>query len=320
MNWKNLLYGVLGCLLMVSCYDEDPLTADVEEGGGLLRFEFPQGTNSWDDDIKAIQEEFGVYVIYDGIDSSDLNRSWTGSFIGSTYYGEGSTSEQAEYVVDFLRDHIFANLTSEITERVFPLYWFIVYDSHTLFEFPGIMTMKVPLQYRWDGLDFWSMCWFYGEFDPMQGGIETPETKEELWEARVDILQQILDKSFANGNIVVPEGFNTGFDYDSEIVNETGYELDANYYVMRGFPGKFYGATYNNGKGFYQLNYINDITPEQNFLEYIHLGMWKTEEDLNEKWPKDMYPFLWEKRAYVIDYMKSTYGIDLEAIARGPEM
>lgn len=320
MNWKNLLYGILGCLLLTACYDEDPLTADVEEGGGLLRFEFPQGVNSWDDDIKAIQEKFGVYVIYKDIDSSELNRSWTGTLMGTQYYGGSSTDEQAEYVVNFLKNHIFANLTPEITERVLPMYWFIVYDSHTLFDFAGIMTLKMAVQYRYDGLDFWSMCWFYGDPDPMYGGIETPESAYDFWKERETILWEIMERSFNQGNIAIPEGFSTGFDYETEIVNGTGHELDANYYVMRGFPGRYYGPTYNNGNGFYQLNRISDITPEENFLEYIYLCMWKTEEDLNEKWPKNIYTFLWEKRAYVIDYMKSTYGIDLEAIARGPEM
>ena len=323
MNWRNLLYAVFACLLLGACYDEDPLTPNVEEGGGLLRFEFPQGTNSWDDDIKAIQEEFGVYVIYKDIDSTDLNRSWIGggggSFITATYYGQSSTDEQAEFAVDFLKNHIFANLTPEVTERVFPMYWFVVYDCHAKVEFFG-MQMKAPMQYIWEGLDFWSICLFYGDPDPLYGGIETPVTKEDFWEQRVDILREIIDEGFANGNIKVPEEFHAGIDYQTEVVSGTGTESDPNYYVKRGFPGTFQSATYDNGKGFYQLTSVGGIDPEQNFLEYIHLGMWKTEEDLNEKWPKDMYPFLWEKRAYVIDYMKSAYGIDLEAIARGPEM
>ena len=322
MNLKNLFYVFVGCMvLFTACYDESPLVADLEESNsGLLRFEFPQGTNSWDKDLKEIQEKFGVYVIYKDIDSTDLNRSWTGTFVGTKYYGEGSADEQAEYVVNFLKNHIFANLTPEITERVFPMYWFIVYDSHTIFDLGGIMTMKLAAQYRYDGLDFWSMCWFYGEPDPLQGGIETPETDEELWEERVDILWNILDKAFENGNIKVPDTFYTRFDYETEIVYGTGLELDANYYVMRGFPGNFYGATYNNGAGFYQLTSIDGISPEENFLEYIHLCMWKTEEELNMKWPKATYALLWEMRAFVIDYMKNTYNIDLEAIARGPIM
>ena len=319
MDRKIILYVLCLCWSFLSCKEENALTAKVEECGGMLRFEFPQGTNAWDDDIREIQEEFGVYVIYKDIDTSDLNRTWTEGVNNATYYGQESTDEQAKYVVDFLKHHVFAYLTPEITRCVLPMYWYIIYDSYRpdIVYWPDMMVLKYPVQYRFDGLDFWSMCWFYGEFDLDYGGIETPETETEYKKERVEVLYTIFDRAFENGNIQVPEEFYDGFDFQTEVESGSGYELDENFYVMRGFPGVFYGPY---GRGFSALNSIDAITLEQNFLEYIHLILWKTKEELEEMWPKDIYTFLWEKRTYVANYVKNVYHVDIEAIAYGPEM
>ena len=76
MKWRYYLYSLLGCVLFFSCYNEDTLTDDAS-GEDLVRFEFPQGTNSWDDDVVAIKEKFNVCIIYKDFQASDLNRTWT---------------------------------------------------------------------------------------------------------------------------------------------------------------------------------------------------------------------------------------------------
>ena len=45
-----------------------------------------------------------------------------------------------------------------------------------------------------------------------------------------------------------------------------------------------------------------------------------TKEEYEALWPSSDYPFIYEKRQFVIDYMKNTYNIDLEAIQRGPQI
>ena len=89
MKWRYYLYSLLGCVLFFSCYNEDTLTDDAS-GEDLVRFEFPQGTNSWDDDVVAIKEKFNVCIIYKDFQASDLNRTWTGTIGSQTYFGEGT--------------------------------------------------------------------------------------------------------------------------------------------------------------------------------------------------------------------------------------
>ena len=321
MNWKNLIYCLLGCLVLTACYDEEPLTPTDSEGmGGLLRFEFPQGNNSWDDDIVEIQEKFGIYLIYDDVDSTDLNRKWTSDGGSSMIQGQGAISdEQVEYTVNFLKNHIFDYLTPEILKGILPMYCFITYDLHVMYIW-GPSLMKST-----EGMDFWAYCYFWNEsnYDDYVLVPSAMETEEEYWAERISILSGFIKKSLNEGNIAVPDEFQEGFDYTTEIVFEYGMESDPNYYLNRGLPGTFYGPTYESyyGLGFYPSKLsLGQITPTSNFLSYLQMAMWKTEADLNEMWPKVSYPFLWEKRAFVIDYMKSEYNIDLEAIAAGPAM
>ena len=71
MVLKKLLYSVVGCMLFTSCYDEDALTP----GDRVLesRFEFPQGSNSWDEEAQDILDEFGIYLIYKNYAEDDFN-------------------------------------------------------------------------------------------------------------------------------------------------------------------------------------------------------------------------------------------------------
>ena len=162
MKWRYYLYSLLGCVLFFSCYNEDTLTDDAS-GEDLVRFEFPQGTNSWDDDVVAIKEKFNVCIIYKDFQASDLNRTWTGSIGSQTYFGEGLKSdEQAEFMISFMKNHVFAYLNPAITQKVFPMYYYMVYDCHAPFVF-GPYNLKAPMKNIFDGMDYWSLCMFYGE-------------------------------------------------------------------------------------------------------------------------------------------------------------
>ena len=63
MNWKNILILALFVTVLFGCYDEDKIVP-LEPGEGMVRYEFPQGENAWDQDIVEISEQFGVYLIY----------------------------------------------------------------------------------------------------------------------------------------------------------------------------------------------------------------------------------------------------------------
>ena len=54
---------LLFCLTFSSCYNEDiinPTPDPLALAGG---FEFPQGNNSWDNDVMKIYQDFGVKII-----------------------------------------------------------------------------------------------------------------------------------------------------------------------------------------------------------------------------------------------------------------
>ena len=155
MKWRYYLYSLLGCVLFFSCYDEDTLTVD-ESGEDLVRFEFPQGTNSWDDDVVAIKEKFNVCIIYKDFQASDLNRTWTGAAGNQSYFGDELTSdEQAKFMIGFMKDHVFAYLSPQITQKVFPMYYYMVYDCHVPFVF-GPYDLKAPVKTIFDGMDYWA--------------------------------------------------------------------------------------------------------------------------------------------------------------------
>lgn len=70
------IWVFIACLTLASCYDEDPIIAS--DSGNAGRFEFPQGDNSWDDDIIDVYNEFGVRLIYKDILDQDFSKSWIG--------------------------------------------------------------------------------------------------------------------------------------------------------------------------------------------------------------------------------------------------
>ena len=128
-------------------------------------------------------------------------------------------------------------------------------------------------------------------------------------------MYEILEKDYEKGNIIVPEEFQAGIDYKTEVGSDPGTEENPNYYAKRGFPGASYG--------FLRLDALSKIeytSPSKNFFAYIHLGMRYTSEALEALHPKANNPLLWEKRQYVLNYMKTKYDLDLEAIAKIPDM
>ena len=57
-KFKIVLYVFLCSVLLSACYHEYDIIPS--EKTMVLRFDFPQGNNSWDEDLVKINEEFGV--------------------------------------------------------------------------------------------------------------------------------------------------------------------------------------------------------------------------------------------------------------------
>ena len=316
---KHILWGLFTCIVLASCYKEDALSPT--EGGIELRFEVPQGNNSWDDDINQIYKDFGVYLIYTDLKDADFNRSWTGTAVGSDgLYGQGCISnEMTNYYVEFMKKHVFAYINPQVTSKVLPMYWYLAYNvySKSVIEFGGIIfgTYIVPIHEIDDGLDYWSTCMF-GEDNP-DDPYFIPTDRATLDKRRKMILGPIIEKAVKAGNIVIPTDFEIGFEHVTSLVNSLGMEDDPNYYLTRGYPG-----TVNTYK------FLRITTPDHNklpptneetFIGYILISMFYNQAKIAEVYPADKYPLIAEKFSFVQKYMKEKYQIDLEAIANGPD-
>lgn len=297
-----------------ACYEEDEIIP--AEGEMELRFEFPQGDNSWDEELAAIKEEFGVCLIYKDVDSTDLSRSWTGGGgLTMEFKGQNLNDEQAEFYTSFLKNHVFAYLNPQVTQKALPPYWYMMYNFRSVFSF-GTMEIYSYQSFYNGGLDFWVIC-LESEFNPLDGTqLKRPETPEESLIARGWVLSSILARACNKGTIVVPEEFHVGFDYQTPISYASGYEHEADYYIKRGFPGRVTNSSFN----FSPLKSIADTNPTDNFIQYMTLGIRYSKQEYEEMWPSAEYSLIHEKRQFVIDYMKSTYNIDLEAMHDGPQL
>lgn len=318
MRTLYTLLGLLISLTLASCYEEDTLTPT--EGGVELRFNVPQGSNSWDTYFAEIYDEYSVYFIYKDLQNEDFNRGWvdSGNPLADGYQGSGcSNDEMSKFYEEFLRKHIFAYINSAVTKKVFPIYWYLSYNVHmetTVEIIPGwVFTSYVPANEITEGLDFWSTCLF-GEDNPSEPYL-IPTNQSIFSQRRKMILGNILSQAVKKKNIAIPQDFSNGLNYKTKLINSTGKENDANYYLTRAFPGsvrlgKFLlDETDNNS---------NPPNEEDTFIGYILQSMYFTEAESMVEFPAAKYPLLTEKFALVRKHLKDRYQIDLNAIAEGP--
>lgn len=317
---------ILMCfLLMSSCYEEESIIPT--HPGNTGRFEFPQGNNSWDDEIVKIYEEFGVRFIYKDIIDKDFTKSWTGGGGGlyATFYGTGCiNNEMVQFYVQFMKEHIFQYINPQITEKVFPMYWYLTYDFYSVLSFMPVPTAQLNHSAA-TFLDAWLTC-FWGEEHVNPGNISNPATawkspvsgiKDSYTRRRYDILSCILSEAIDRGNIAIPEEFDTGFDHGTRLVTSNTDEdrANPNHYLNRGYPGTI------NSTSLDFTNHSSTTAPnaKTTFLNYIKIALRLTPAEREVLFPSANYPFIKEKFDYMQRYMKEKYNIDLEKIANGPE-
>lgn len=324
MVLKKLLYSVVGCMLFTSCYDEDALTP----GDRVLesRFEFPQGSNSWDEEAQDILDEFGIYLIYKNYAEDDFNRSWTGGTGGggfqSNYTGSDLNDTQAEEAIAFMQKHIFTYLNRDVIQKALPPYIYLAYDLSARTEFIPGYPAKSNVNISFEGLDYWAISW--GGIQEISTGLGTPPitspiapptTAKECWKMRGEFMQVTFRKAIENGGIEMPTGFGDNFDYKTAIQYADAYKDDPNYYMMRGFPGKMGFSGFNLSP----IYKVTEMNPEKCFIAYVQMCMYYTREEFESQFAST-YTLLAEMRQQVVDYMKEKYNIDLEAIAKGPDI
>lgn len=319
---RNILTVItlFALLFTTSCYKEDliePSSMDDTD-----RFEFPQGDNDYDQLLVDVYNKFGIKVIYKGFDDVDFNLSWTSPAIGKQGYDVAE--DQQREAAEFMANHIFGFLEPEITKRVLPPYFYVADSVYQYLEFADVLFYTVDFTYIYDGLDYWSFCWNGYEtwqHYPSMGmtipgtAVPRPTTPYEYFWRRGVMLKEIYKHAVLVGNIQIPENFNSGFDFATQVQYSYGTEDSPDYFKTRGFPGQMNNK---NNFTFENLSGVQRTSPIQNFIDYLHLCMRYTEEEIEEHYPIAKHPLIHEKYPIVLRYMKDNYKIDLQAIATEP--
>lgn len=326
---------LLFCLTFSSCYDEDiiePTPDPLALAGG---FEFPQGDSPWDNDAMEIYKNFGVKLIYKNITEKDLNKNWTNGGLGnsSKIFENCLNDEMGAFYITFMKNHVFPYLNREVTDRVFPMYWYFVYNYSSYSSMvPGMLEFYVALlDHDENQTDCWITCFWgdvahcsnivYGTMIPNEPLTEWKSpiagNKDSYTIRRFKVIDEVIRTAITRGNIIIPEEeFDAGFDHSTPLVTTEYSEskADANYYLKRGYPGNVnsHSANYTSPRS------TNPPTAKETFIGYLQIAMRFTKEERETMWPSATYPFLSTKFDFVTNYLKK-YNIDLEAIAQGPE-
>lgn len=332
MKSITYIWVLLACLTFTSCYEDDSITPD--EFGGSGRFEFPQGDNSWDEEIAEIYNTYGIRLIYKDIKDEDFDRNWTGGSGGgggvgfmSYHLSETTNPDMIRFYVTFIKEHILQFTSPQIRDRVFPMYWYLAYNFYLLHDYSAFGGPKMYTAQTNHGdinlMDFWITC-FWGQnanagADPLQTWMSPVSGNKATYDThRFTILRIIMTTAIERGNIVVSDEFSTGLDFTTQLVTgETAAnQQDPNYYLKRGFPGS---VTILDGVlAFQKTTAPRPISPNNLFSGYLQIMMAFNAAQREEMFPAATYPLLKQKFDYVGNYMKQRYDIDLEAIANGP--
>ncbi len=371
--WFMLLL-LLGC---VSCADDD--NVGNVDSFDMLRFEFPQGTNPWDKEIEQIAKDWGMYIIYKDVDSTDLNRSWTLGYATQTprYVCNEPSGENIQVYLGLVKEWLLGSLDKNNKEHLkqLPLYLYLVNDYRD--NNPGSPTYKKHLQLNTAGFDYWSLSFTSEE-------LETDLTPQMIHSLACTFSYPSLKTGFVSGEYEVAPGFGDMSNYEdkigiryvsfeqfwamfprwSEATARENYEQGLrpgswtperdpeNAFLRRGFAPQvtesFALVTTNYGAPTWMPWIVKEIRfpgipviteeinpdyasiPEkiservlQDFLNMIRLAMLYSEEKIRAMFPIDAedpldrkgYQVINDKYDLVVEYMKTTYNVDLPKYA-----
>lgn len=316
MKYKNIFSLILLLATLGACNDENKLYPRSEDASSISRFEFPQGTNSWDQDLEEIANTFGTIPIYTAFDTLDLNQAWTGTYT-IKYRGEALSDEYAVFYTDFFKNHVFAFLKPELCKGVLPNYIYLVDDLRMSGGFSGGFA---PLYCYWLGLDYWAFSFRAKEenlaYIEYPNGLiirpykpyDLPKTPWEYKARRTVILQNIVVKIVSKDKVAVPAEFQSGGDLDYSKKFSTVASAE-NYYMKLGYPGNMITTAYNFS------NPSGTLTAKSVFTNYLQLGLRYTRDSVLIKYPQDKYPLIIKYYDITMKYMKDKYDWDIAQMA-----
>ena len=300
MKINVLLYGMLLSVLSASCYKEEELKSSNEPENVYGEYTLPQGDHDYDNQIVEYFKKYNVIILYKFRDrdywwnsTSDIRWVYNPE-INLTHSGYEATPADTLYIgdqLDLLQDKFFKYFPDSLLNRALPSK--ILLSS--MFNFVPTTT-GLPLETDrklvnlYSGYDYLGVNWGNEKIRTM-----THDQKNAFkGEACYVFLKRLFDKKQMS--------YSTDFigitDYSQRVTNANLYELG---YV------------------------ISDATsPSKDWVSYIDLIVHTsyetlTEEDgvLNSK--VDVSGKIKQKYDIIIDYFKSEYNIDLQAIGNDIE-
>ena len=338
---RTILYTTLGLLSLTAC-NSDEEALDPTGNYSVLRFEFPQGDNDFDHEIKSIYDDYGIFIIYKDITSADLNRRWTS--LGTDKLQDYVPVKEADipFYVDFLRNHVFNYLTNDLAKRAFPVKMYICEQFGDYDKIPsdlsgtGIGTGRpstetgggtgtgnkinqiLTLNNSSRLFDYWAVSF-------SRDGIDKKD-KDEMRLARIRFIYLTIKEAYMAGTIVdTPEALSLlNFEkpyLDRDQEKQPGALDNPDHRLNRGFPYRLYESDFKETTsyevGVAYMNLKEPITYNY-FLNYIRVALYYSRDELVKKYEK--HPRIIAVYDAIVSDMKNTYGIDIVAINKGPQM
>lgn len=313
---RTFLYTLVGLLSLTACEkDEDPLQPSGNYS--VLRFDFPQGNNPWDDDIVDIHDKYGTYVIYKDITDQDINRQWQSLGTGTPQTCDPVPAEDVQYYVDFFKNHVLNYVSPEAAKLALRVKVYFVENMRDIGGGTGSGTggtsSQSVVKVKTDGFDYWSLSF------KRDGNGELPKDDQTLRFARCMFIYTMIKSAYEKN--LIEEDLEVRAKLDTSTRLERYDETDPDFIWTRGYADRV------SESNFTETNYlmITQIvkgnsaydTQYDYFLSYCRLAMYYGREYVEEKYAD--YPLVLEVYNDIVTYMMDKYGIDLEGIYFGPD-
>ncbi|RHR79036.1 hypothetical protein [Odoribacter sp. AF15-53] len=294
---KEILWLFFGCVLLVSCYDEGELKPS--EAPELIygKYTLPQGTHDYDDDIVAFYKQYSSLILYK-FTSKDFGWFPTGNFAWDaavdTIERTGGVPKYDAQVADelyvgeqlqLLRDKLFDYLPDTLM-HLLPqkLLLCSVLDAVPV----GLGYNPKPEQRQalnvYSGFYHLAINWGNAKILTM-----TPEERNRF---KIDVCVAYMKAVV--GSLEQPEEFFMVSRYTEEIDKD---------------------QIYANGL----LDYEHRLKLDEDWLDYLKLAIENSKESLEAEGGMlhasvDVNGKIREKYTIMVDFLKSKYGFDIQAI------
>ncbi|GAB3349537.1 hypothetical protein GCM10027566_05880 [Arachidicoccus ginsenosidivorans] len=287
MHHKFLLKYYLLVLFMVglfACHKEEPLV--VSKPGTNLLYSLPQGDHPYDNDIVQFYHKYNCFILYK-FDSVDYNYNMTG-IVRSKLSITPADSNYIAQALTFMHKNLFDVYPESFLQKTMP--FSILLSSEIMIDTSQVFTQR----YYFD-----AYCSQRGISFGLVNDSFPELTTQQLNQARGWLNMVYWQAALANGHLSYPDGFTAlsvpNNQYDLVLANQHKYG------VLSSFFSHYFGP-YDYTADF--LSYIIEITSTDSTT---FANTWLTPQvDINGLYKK--------KYELIINYYKTNYGINLQAI------